>query len=173
MAQRVRLETPSMRRRDEFIEASRRSRRTHHPYVKAPTTPGGFAGFLERRLSPDSPGHLVIDTASDRLVGIVNISDILRGALQSAFLGYYVFHPHEGRGLMRAGLALVLAKAFRQLRLHRLEANIQPENLRSIALVQSLGFELEGLSPRYLKVGGRWRDHERWALRSEEWRHLR
>ncbi len=60
--------------------------------------------------------------------------------------------------------------AFREYRLHRLEANIQPDNAPSIALVRGLGFELEGYSPRYLKIGGRWRDHERWAIRSETWR---
>jgi ribosomal-protein-alanine N-acetyltransferase len=53
--------------------------------------------------------------------------------------------------------------------LHRLEANIQPSNERSIALVRGLGFRKEGLSRRYLKIGGRWRDHERWALLVDEW----
>jgi ribosomal-protein-alanine N-acetyltransferase len=74
---------------------------------------------------------------------------------------------------MSAGLALVLRQAFRQLGLHRVEANIQPDNARSIALVRRLGFRREGFSPRYLKLGGRWRDHERWALLREEWRGLR
>ena len=48
--------------------------------------------------------------------------------------------------------------------------NIQPENIASKKLVERLGFDLEGYSPRYLKIGGRWRDHERWALRSENWK---
>jgi ribosomal-protein-alanine N-acetyltransferase len=67
-------------------------------------------------------------------------------------------------------MELVLRRAFSDLRLHRLEANIQPGNTRSIALVQRCRFEREGFSPRYLKVGGRWRDHERWAIRVEQWR---
>jgi ribosomal-protein-alanine N-acetyltransferase len=64
----------------------------------------------------------------------------------------------------------VIRLAFRSYKLHRLEANIQPGNHRSIALVRGLGFAREGYSPRYLKIGGRWRDHERWALTVERWR---
>jgi ribosomal-protein-alanine N-acetyltransferase len=63
--------------------------------------------------------------------------------------------------------------AFTRLELHRLEANIQPANLASITLVKRLGFHLEGLSPRYLKIAGHWRDHERWALLADDWRTLR
>jgi len=73
---------------------------------------------------------------------------------------------------MTEGLQLVLRHAFRRLKLHRLEANIQPANTASIRLVRSLGFRKEGFSPRYLKIGGRWRDHERWALLVEDWRAL-
>ena len=71
---------------------------------------------------------------------------------------------------MEAGLRAMLREAFGRLGLHRLEANIQPDNARSIALVGRLGFRLEGLSPGYLKIRGDWRDHERWALTREEYR---
>ena len=92
------------------------------------------------------------------------------GSLQSAYLGYYLFAPHERRGYMTGGLRLVLGRAFGELGLHRVEANIQPDNDRSLRLVERLSFRREGYSPRYLKVGGKWRDHERWALLAEEWR---
>ena len=100
---------------------------------------------------------------------MVNVSEIVRAALQSAYLGYYAFRPHTGQGFMTEGLALVVRHAFRRLGLHRLEANIQPENLASRRLVRRLGFRKEGFSPRYLKIAGRWRDHERWAIVRETW----
>lgn len=106
---------------------------------------------------------------TEALVGVVNVSEIVLGAFRSAYLGYYAFVPNAGRGMMTRGMALVIAKAFRELKLHRLEANIQPGNEASRALVQRLGFRLEGYSPKYLKIRGRWRDHERWALIREDW----
>jgi len=109
-------------------------------------------------------------TREDELAGFININEIVRGAFQSGYLGYASFQPFDGRGYMSAGVRLVLHSAFSEHRLHRVEANIQPENLRSIALVARLGFSQEGFSPQYLKIGGRWRDHERWALTRTQWR---
>ncbi len=102
-------------------------------------------------------------------MGVVNLNEIVRGSFQSAYLGYYAFRPHAGQGYMTEGLALVLRHTFRGLGLHRLEANIQPANRQSRELVRRLGFRREGFSPRYLKIGGRWRDHERWAIVRETW----
>jgi ribosomal-protein-alanine N-acetyltransferase len=71
---------------------------------------------------------------------------------------------------MTEGLRLVLRHAFADMKLHRSEANIQPENVRSIHLIKRCGFIREGYSPRYLKVNNRWRDHERWSILAESWR---
>lgn len=154
---------------EEFVAAARASRALHRPWLFPPDTPELFAVYLERAARDDYAGYLIRHAGSGRLAGYVNVSQIVRGALQSAFAGYGAFAGHEGRGLMTQGLAAVLGEAFGPLRLHRLEANIQPGNERSIALVKRLGFEKEGFSPRYLNVDGAWRDHERWAIRSETW----
>jgi ribosomal-protein-alanine N-acetyltransferase len=107
---------------------------------------------------------------SGQLAGVVNINSVIRGAFQNGFLGYYAISPYEGHGFMRAGLIKVLDRAFGEHGLHRVEANIQPDNVRSVHLVRSLGFRLEGHSPRYLRINGEWKDHDRYALTVEEWR---
>ncbi|MDQ2647545.1 MAG: GNAT family N-acetyltransferase [Myxococcota bacterium] len=146
-----------------------RSRSLHGRWVHAPDTPQRFAAYLKHIRAPSSRGHWLC-TEDGELAGVVNVTQIVLGVFRSAYLGYYAFAPHAGRGYLRAGLVQVLERAFREYGLHRLEANIQPENTRSIQLVKSLGFELEGYSPKYLKLAGRWRDHERWAIRVETWR---
>ena len=104
------------------------------------------------------------------LAGVINFSEIVRGAFHSAYVGYYAFAGLAGDGYMTEGFALALDFAFRRLALHRVEANVQPANRRSIALVSRLGFEREGYSRRYVKISGRWRDHVRFAVLAEDWR---
>jgi [ribosomal protein S5]-alanine N-acetyltransferase len=169
-APRVRLESPASEREGEFLAAVRRSRRLHGAWVAPPATPAAYRRYLRRLQSANQAGFLVCRRDSGALVGVVNVSEIVRGNFRSAYLGYYAFVPEAGRGLMTEGLARVVRHAFGRLGLHRLEANIQPTNLASRRLVQRLGFTREGLSPRYLKVAGAWRDHERWAILREDWR---
>ena len=102
-------------------------------------------------------------------MGVCNLSQIFLGNFKSAYLGYWIGAIFAGQGYMTEALDLALSYAFETLRLHRVEANIQPENGDSKALVMRIGFRMEGFSPRYLKVAGRWQDHERWAIRREEW----
>ena len=103
------------------------------------------------------------------IAGVATLSQIFGGNFRNAYLGYSAFVPFAGHGYMTEGLRLVLREAFGPLGLHRVEANIQPDNERSIALAERVGFRREGYSPRYLKIGGRWRDHERWAITREDW----
>ncbi|NJK31682.1 MAG: GNAT family N-acetyltransferase [Deltaproteobacteria bacterium] len=106
------------------------------------------------------------------LVGALNFNEIVRGSFHSAYLGYWIGAEHSGRGLMTEALGLALTHGFEVLNLHRVEANLQPDNAASRALVRKWGFVKEGFSERYLWIGGQWRDHERWALTVERWNGL-
>jgi ribosomal-protein-alanine N-acetyltransferase len=158
-----------MARAASFLAAALRSRALHGRWTSAPATPEQYRAFVARARKPSYVSRLVC-TEHGELAGVVNISEIVKGSFCSGYLGYYALAPHAGRGYMRAGLAAVIRLAFKEHGLHRLEANIQPETRRSIELVRGLGFAREGYSPRYLKIRGRWRDHERWALTLEAWK---
>jgi ribosomal-protein-alanine N-acetyltransferase len=165
----VTVSSPAPADAGEFVAAARASKALHHPWVDAPDTATRFAAYLARAGREDQASYLIRHAQCGGLVGYVNINNIVRGALRSGYLGYAAFASHAGRGLMTAGLGAVLTDAFTTLALHRLEANIWPDNAASLALVRRLGFRREGLSPRYLLVDGDWRDHERWAMLADEW----
>jgi ribosomal-protein-alanine N-acetyltransferase len=155
------------------LRLNRASRRLHRGLASPPVTARQFAAYLARRRRPDAPGFLICRAEDRAVVGAINFNEIVRGRFQSAYLGYEIGAPFARRGYMTAALDLALRLAFGRLRLHRVEANIQPGNQPSLALVRRAGFRREGFSRRYLKIGGRWRDHERWALLAEDWRALR
>ncbi len=167
---RVFLRTPVRSDRDEFVALMSASRAFHRPWATAPTDAERFASYVADTRRADFKAMLVCRKHDGAILGFFNLSHITRGLLQSAYLGYAVGKPFSGQGYMREGIELVLRHAFLTLRLHRVEANIQPGNLASLALARGAGFSREGFSPRYLKIGGRWRDHERWAIIAEDWR---
>jgi ribosomal-protein-alanine N-acetyltransferase len=154
--------------RDAFLEMVRESRDLHRPWTYPPERPDQFDDLVSRTNRDDFVCLAAVLAENGELVGIFTISQIVRGYFQSAYLGYYANARHAGKGLMGEAMALVLDHAFGPLSLHRLEANIQPGNAPSIALARGAGFRLEGYSPRYLLIGGRWRDHERYAITADE-----
>ena len=164
----VSLRTPTLADSRDFLAAVERSRRLHRPWLEAPADANAYRAYCERIARDDNEGFLMVEDGGD-LVGYATIGNIVRARFQSAYLGFAAFEPFAGRGLMRTGVRLVLAEAFDVLGLHRVEANVQPQNARSSALVQALGFRLEGHSPRYLFIDGSWRDHDRYAITREEW----
>lgn len=133
----------------------------------------GATKLFEATLAANTEGRcekrLLLDRKSEGLVGVVNLNEIVRGSFWSAYVGYWIVQQRCGTGLMSEALGLALRHAFETRGLHRIEANIQPDNAASIGLVRKLGFVREGYSERYLKVGGQWRDHERWAITVERW----
>jgi [ribosomal protein S5]-alanine N-acetyltransferase len=150
----------------EFLRNVRASRALHRPWSHPPATPDAFRELAEVR--PDDARLVICRNEDGAIAGYFGLGQIFYGHFRNAYLGYYAFEPYAGQGLMREGLELVLRHAFGSLRLHRVQASIQPENERSIALVRAAGFRYEGLALRYLKIGGRWRDHEHWAITVED-----
>jgi ribosomal-protein-alanine N-acetyltransferase len=170
---RVYLREPTTPDGPQIVAANRLSRALHRGWVLPPTDAEAFTRWMTRCRQPNVKCFLVCRLVDDAIVGVFVVSQIVRGMFQSAYLGYYAEQPSSGQGYMAEGMSLVLRHAFTAMKLHRVEANVQPENVASIALVKRSGFRLEGFSPRYLKVGGRWRDHQRWAILIDDWQRLR
>ncbi|MFF1646663.1 GNAT family N-acetyltransferase [Streptomyces sp. NPDC058240] len=158
---------------EEFTTRARESRDLHSPWLFPPDDARAYAAYAGRLIDdPTRAGFLVCERGggsgpADGIAGFININNIVTGAFRCGALGYGAFAHAAGRGLMGEGLDLVLRYAFGPLGLHRLEANIQPGNEGSLALVRRAGFRLEGFSPDFLFIDGAWRDHERWAITAE------
>lgn len=165
---RVAIRRITVRDHEEIGALARASAALHAPWVpRWEHTAESFAAYVERFDHPTHEGFVICLHETGAIVGGVNINDIVRGTIQSGALGYVVYAATAGRGYMTEGLRLVMAYAFDDLGLHRLEANIQPANVASIRLVERLGFEREGYSPRFQYLDGAWRGHERWAVTAE------
>lgn len=104
-----------------------------------------------------------------RFAGEVTLSSIQRGPFQQAFIGYWVDQALAGQGLVPEAVVLVLRFAFETLGLHRVEIAIVPRNHASRRVVEKLGIRSEGIAIGYLEIDGRWEDHVRYAITSEEW----
>lgn len=164
MPSRVDLHPLTLSHQDEFCTLVRASSELHRPWMQLPATGKEFQAWMHRFDDGTNRGYLIRVRETGAAAGTVNINSIIRGRYQGASLGYAAFAPSAGHGYMTEGLAATLHHAFTDLRLHRLEANIQPANKASLAVVQRLGFRYEGISPDYLYIDGAWRDHERWAI---------
>jgi ribosomal-protein-alanine N-acetyltransferase len=164
MSSRIRLVRLSHLDEAEFVAGARLSRALHAPWVAPASTPEKFRAYVARMSEPAQNAFAVRRRTDNALVGVITVSNVVMGPFRSAYTGYYAFAPHASQGYMREALQAIVRHAFRVMKLHRLEANIQPGNRASIALAKACGFRKEGFSPRYLKIGGRWRDHERWAI---------
>ena len=152
---------------EALINANLANRDYHHPWVKPFTDVAGFELWFADQQTAASVS-LIARTPGGELVGTFNISQIFLRGFRSAYLGYYGYRETAGRGLMGRALTLVTRHAFDEIGLHRIEANVQPGNVRSRAMIERAGFRQEGFSPRYLMVDGKWRDHERWALLADD-----
>ena len=167
---RVLLRRPQREDCEAFLAFVRASQHLYRPWVDPPARKQEFLHYCDRAQSKRCEGFLICRQRDGAIAGVANLNEIVRGALQGASLGYYGNAALARQGYMAEGVSLLLDRAFRALRLHRVEASVQPDNERSKVLLQRLGFRQEGFSPKYIWVWGKWRDCERWGLLAEEWR---
>jgi len=146
------------------------SRKFYKGLIDTPDSIEQFTAYVARNESEVNECFVICRATDEKIVGVINLSQIFRRSFQNAYLGYSLGVKYTGRGDMTEAVALVLRFAFKDLKLHRFEANVQPENLPSIAVLLHCGFTKEGFSRKYLKIAGRWRDHERFAIIREDWK---
>jgi ribosomal-protein-alanine N-acetyltransferase len=140
----------------------------------SPTTPEDRASFVARCAARErerqmGTGYGFGIFVEGRLAGEITLSSIQRGPFQNAFVGYWVDQSMAGRGLAPEATVVVLRFAFEELSLHRIEVAIVPRNSPSRRVVEKLELRQEGVALRYLEIDGRWEDHVRYAITSEEW----
>ena len=170
-----------MRDAHAWSEVRIRNRRWLEPWEGAPEAQGqvsweerhGVGVFLAllralRREARAGRGFPFAVTYEDRLVGQVTAANVVRGAFDSATLGYWVDQEVAGRGVVPTAVALVVDHLFDVVGLHRVEANVRPENAPSLRVVDKLGFRCEGRHERYLFIDGGWRDHLTYAVVRED-----
>ncbi|MFN2747924.1 MULTISPECIES: GNAT family N-acetyltransferase [Bacillus] len=102
--------------------------------------------------------------ANDALIGTINLFQVLRGALQCAFIGYFLDEKHNGKGYTTEACRLMVEFAFEELKLHRIEAGVMPHNLASIRVLEKAGFHKEGIARKNVKINGKWEDHQMLAV---------
>lgn len=169
-SRKVFLRPPKAEDFNEISALYKTSRAFHRGLVQTPIEKKAFDKYLTHSELETNEYFLICRDEDDKIAGSINLSQIFRGNFKNAYLGYYLAETFTRKGYMTEAVRLILRFAFKDLKLHRLEANVQPDNTPSIAVLRKTGFTKEGFSPKYLKIGGRWRDHERWAIIAEDYK---
>jgi ribosomal-protein-alanine N-acetyltransferase len=113
---------------------------------------------------------LALKTEPTKVIGMINLNQIIRGPFQACYLGYSLSQDAEGKGLMTEALSAVIPYAFETLCLHRIMANYLPENERSAKVLKGLGFKIDGRTDEYLYIRGKWREHVLTSLTNPFWK---
>ena len=154
----------------EFAELNKSSLDFYKGLMKPVLDFDKFKLSVENNQAETNESLMICQNLDNKIVGAINLSQIFRKAFQNCYLGYSLGVHFTGKGYMTEAVNLVLQHAFENLKLHRVEANVQPHNSASIKVLQRCGFTKEGFSRKYLKIDDVWCDHERWAIIVEDWR---
>ncbi|MFN7249799.1 MAG: GNAT family N-acetyltransferase [Anaerobacillus sp.] len=101
---------------------------------------------------------------TSKLIGIISLFQVIRGSLQSCFIGYFIDKDHNGKGFATEAVNLIVNYAFEKLKLHRIEAGVMPHNIGSIRVLEKTGFHKEGIALKNVKINGKWEDHQVLAI---------
>ena len=153
----------------ELIAANLASMALHEPWVSPCRDEMSFMGYLARCDGERSVGFVARERSSGRIAGIVNLSEIVRGFFQSAYMGYYGMAGMNGRGLMREAVGLVVTHAFEELDLHRVSARCDERNTRSYALMERIGMRREAHFRENELFKGEWGGEFVYAVLAREW----
>jgi ribosomal-protein-alanine N-acetyltransferase len=172
----IRLRPPRLDDYEAWAKLRSASRAHTEPWEPAWTadelSKGAFKRRIERYDADRNGGtgypFFVLRARDNVLLGACNLNNVRRGVLQSADIGYWIGSPYIRKGHTKAAVRRVLAFAFDELRLHRVEAACQPANTASRTLLEQVGFTYEGVSRAYLNIAGEWRDHDRFAMLSTD-----
>ncbi|MFE8699693.1 GNAT family N-acetyltransferase [Cytobacillus sp. FJAT-54145] len=107
-------------------------------------------------------------TETNQLIGNLTLSEVIRGDLQSCWIGYYLDKDQNGKGYMTKAVRLGVDYAFKELKLHRIEAGVMPHNVGSIKVLEKAGFNKEGIAKQNVRINGRWEDHQTLAIINPE-----
>jgi ribosomal-protein-alanine N-acetyltransferase len=176
VGQGIRLRPPNADDYDAWAKLRGASRVHTEPWEPAWTedelTKSAFKRRLARYAADRASGQgypfFVVRSSDGVLLGACNLNNVRRGVLQSADIGYWVGSPYTRKGHARASVRRILAFAFDELGLHRVEAACRPENEASRALLEMVGFQYEGRARAFLNIAGKWRDHDRFSLLSND-----
>ena len=161
------------RRNGEWLTQWEPMRLTHHPDPE--TNREVFAARCgarerERLAGTQYAFGIFVDGA---FAGEINLNNVVRGAFQSATIGYWIDKSRAGRSLMSEAVVVLAQYAFEEMRLHRLEICIIPRNVNSRRVMEKLDIRTEGIAERFLEINGVWEDHIRYGITYEEWNERR
>jgi [ribosomal protein S5]-alanine N-acetyltransferase len=155
---------------EEILALNQKSLEFYKGLINPPLNIEDFKIYVDRNLDEANECRVICQSIDNKIVGAINLTQIFRKAFQNAYLGYSLGVNFTGKGYMMEAVKLILKHSFNNLKLHRIEANVQPHNLASIKVLKRCGFSKEGFSPKYLKIDDVWCDHERWAIIIENWK---
>lgn len=153
----------------ELLELFKSSLEFYKGLINPPLDFDSYKVYVDRNLDDSNECFVICQNVDNKIVGAINFTQIFRKSFQSCYLGYSLGVHFTGKGYMTEAVNLGLQHVFENLKLHRVEANVQPHNLASIKVLQKSGFIKEGFSRKYLKIDDVWCDHERWAIIVEDW----